>query len=413
MEFYQSIYYEQLKRDLVKKSGVAMNNFSDTLLLAAVMESAKFSISSHTLARFFGFMPRRKLYPSTLQIICNYLGFDHFEAYRTFVEQTHNRSLLGSSGLFENGLFSPQSFELSIQLMDVKNIQNHIECIDFSHEKIEYLAHLTGFLVRNSTQLSELLEILIQTTNGKRLFYERFVDEDDPNGYFSLALKTHYLKRANTTNNRLFYFCFLIANASYHNKIIDSDWINGLKKERQNIDLQTLHFHEISRVFETQILVDFHLNKLTRKRLLLLQDEILSTIEPIDNHGKAWILARVLKALAFTNQLAFVMQNEGFCNCLMQVCKQTDVASIGELIIQLVYYRYSAEEKNELHMPLSLQSNYFQNEYHTRLSTEAATRSLFGSEQEKKNLQKSLQTYTQKTGTSWVLNILNGGNNLN
>jgi hypothetical protein len=181
-------------------------------------------------------------------------------------------------------MFSPQSFELAIQLMDVKNIQDHIDCINFSHEKIEYLAHLTGFLVRNSTQQSELLDILIQSTNGRRLFYERFVDEDDPNGYFSLALQTHYLKRANTTNNRLFYFCFLIANASYHNKIIDSAWINGLKKEQQNIDLQSLHFHEISRLYETLILLDFSVNELSKKRFVSLQDAILSILERHDNH---------------------------------------------------------------------------------------------------------------------------------
>jgi hypothetical protein len=406
MEFFQSIYYEQLKRDLIKKSGVSMNNFSDTLLLAAVMESAKFSVSSHTLARFFAFMPHRKLYPSTLQIICNYLGFEHFEAYRTFVEQTHNRSLLGSSGLFENGLFSQQSFELAIQLMDVKNIQDHIDCINFNHEKIEYLAHLTGFLVRNSTQQSELLNILIQSTNGRRLFYERFVDEDDSNGYFSSALQTHYLKRANTCNNRLFYFCFLIANAFYHGKKIDSDWINGLKKEQQNIDLKTLHFHEISRLYETLILLDFSLNELSKKRLVSLQDEILSVLDRLDNHGKAWVLARVLKALAFSNKLDFAMQNDQFCSCIIQVHKKADVTSIGELILQLVYYRYLAVEKNELYLPFSMQSNYFQNEYNTRLSTEVATRSLFVTEQEKKNLHNSLQLYSHKTGTAWVMNVL-------
>jgi hypothetical protein len=67
-----------------------------------------------------------------------------------------------------------------------------------------------------------------------------------------------------------------------------------------------------------------------------------------------------------------------------------------------------AEEKNELHLPFSLQSNYFQNEYHTRLSTEAATRTLFGTEQEKKNLIQTLQAYTKMTGTTWVMNVLNG-----
>jgi hypothetical protein len=40
------------------------------------------------------------------------------------------------------------------------------------------------------------------------------------------------------------------------------------------------------------------------------------------------------------------------------------------------------------------------------LSTEVATRSLFVTEQEKKNLHKSLQLYSHKTGTAWVMNVL-------
>lgn len=48
MKFYQSVYYSMILSDLRKKSGISMRSYSDALLLCAAMESAKFSISSHT-----------------------------------------------------------------------------------------------------------------------------------------------------------------------------------------------------------------------------------------------------------------------------------------------------------------------------------------------------------------------------
>lgn len=406
MEIFDSIYYDQLKRDLVRKSGVSMSSFSDSLLLSAAMDAAKHSVSAHTLARFFGFLPQRKMYPNTLRIICNYLGFEHVEAYRNFVQQTHSRSLFASNGLFENESYSSQSFEMAIQLMDLNEIQDHLDCIDFAHEKIEEIAHLTGFLVRNSIQQDTLLELFTQTSNGRRLYYERFVDEDDSNGYFSSAIQKHYSTWATNSNNRLFYFCYLIANASYQNKPVAIEWIKVRKKEMLNLDFTQLHFHEVSRVFETQILVDFHAGVLSRKSLVSILDEVLHVIQPMANHAKAWVLARVIKSLAFTDQLFFSMKNSDFHEAIRVVNRQTDVGSIGELILQLVFFRFSDLENREIRMPLSLKSHYFQNEYNTRLSTEAATKYLFGLPEEQEKLASAIHSFSMKTGTAWVMNVI-------
>jgi hypothetical protein len=406
MEIYHSIYYDQLKRDLVQKSGVSMTSFSDTVLLSAHMEAAKYSISAHTLARFFGFLPRRKLYPSTLRILCNYLGFEHFESYRNFVKQTHSRSLFATNGLFENESYSLQSFEMAIQLMDLNEIQEHLDCIDFTHERIEEIAHLTGFLVRNSAQQNRLLELLIQTSNGRRLFFERFVDEDDPNGYFSSALQKHYFKEAKSGNSKLFYNCYLIANASYHHKKINEDWLKAVRKEMHKIDYRQLHFHEVSRVFETQILIDFQRGGYSQNSLTSIQDEILIVIQSMNNHAKSWVLARVMKALAFSNQLSLAMQNNDFYKVLVDVHKKNNVTSIGELMVQLVFSRYAEKESKELSVPMTLKSQYFQNEYNTRLSTEAATKYLFALPEEQRKLASSLYSFSMKTGTSWVMNLI-------
>jgi hypothetical protein len=370
------------------------------------MDTAKHTVSAHTLARFFGFLPQRKMYPNTLRIICNYLGFEHIEAYQDFIDQTHNRSLFRSNGMFQNEIYSAQSFELAVQLMDLNDVQKHLDCIDFTHEKIEDIAHLTGFLVRNSTQQDTLLELFTQTSNGRRLYYERFVDEDDPNGYFSNALQKHYSTCAKNSNSKLFYFCYLIANASYQNKPVAIEWIKARKKEKQNLDFNRMHFHEISRVFETQILVDFQAGVLSRKSLVSMLDEVLHVIQPMASNAKAWVLARVIKALAFADQLFFSMKNSDFHEAIRDVHKQTDVGSIGELIVQLIFFRFSDLEDREIRMPMSLKSHYFQNEYNTRLSAEAATKYLFGLPEEQQKIASSLHSFSMKTGTAWVMNVI-------
>jgi hypothetical protein len=263
-----------------------------------------------------------------------------------------------------------------------------------------------GYLVRHSLNQKELLTLLIKTSNGRRLFFERFVDEDDPKNYFSTTLNALYLKHVTTENNRLFYYCFLIANASYHGKKIDPNWIGNFNKETVNLGISALHFHEISRVFETKILVQFHLSKHNHQKTKSILEEILAISAPMEMHAQAWILARVLKALAFTHQLNQAMKHETFKMFISFVYKQSEVQSMGELIVQLVYFRYIATENQEINPPLTIQSSYFQNEYHTRLSTETATRSLFCLEPEREKLHTTLGIYTKTTGTSWVMNVL-------
>jgi len=115
----------------------------------------------------------------------------------------------------------------------------------------------------------------------------------------------------------------------------------------------------------------------------------------------------LLKALAFSKQLYYAMQNSDFYKVLVDVHKKSDVSSIGELIVQLVFSRYAEKESNELTVPMTLKSHYFQNEYNTRLSTEAATKYFYARPDEQEKTRLLLQNFSQKTGTSWVLNVIN------
>lgn len=405
MDFYRSIYYKQLKHDLIMKSGVAMNNFSDSKLLSAAMESAKFSVSPHTLARFFGFMPTRKIYPFTLQILCNYLGFEHFEDYRAFVEQKHSRNLIGSNGLFENELFSFESFELAVEQMDIGYIQEHIDCINVSNNKIEYLAHLTGFLVRDSTQQSQLLEILAKSTNGRSLFYERFVDEDNPNEYFSTAIETYYLKYATNMNNKIFGYCFLIAKRIYANKAV-GHLMNTFENFKLLDNLSELHFHEISRLIECQILID-GLDGKIRKTYINYIDKLLSFEQLFDHTSYEWILARSIKALAFNRMLKKSLESVSFSEAIFRCYRKSTVDTVAALILQFVVHSiYKNKDDFPLNPPLRLPTFSNENENNGRVLLESSTSFIYAEGKEKDVLKKNILTFSKQTHQTWVLEMI-------
>lgn len=405
MNAFNTLYYDYLKQDICALSEVAMLNFSDSLLLSAKMSSAGISISSHTIARFYGFLPQRRLYPATLRSFCNYLGFNDFHDYVAFKQKNHERSLLADRRLFTNSTFSEYSFKLALELMDELSIKDHLEALDPHHDEIEQLAHLTGFLIRKSKQQERILEMLIEQKNGRTLFYERFVDEDDPEGYYSKALKKHYLKAVQTENNKLFYYTYLISNAIYKSKPIASEWVTEFDRIRQSIDNKSLHFHEISRLFEVQVLLSKTIKNSTSLNKLF--DDIQHILESQAPHAQAWILARFLRAIAFIDKHKIIFSSYELCLHLDRISSQVSIQSIGELIVQLFYHLSNKEiNSHGLTPPLQINSRFTDNEFSTRICTEAATRYLYAKNSEQHILFTQLNAYCKNTGNVWVMNLL-------
>ncbi len=411
MKSINTLFYDYLRSDICAHAEISMLNFSDSLLLSAKMLSAGISISSHTIARFYGFLPQRRLYPATLRSFCNYLGFNDFHDYVAFKQKNLEGSLVAESSLFTNRFFSEYSFQLAFELMDELSIKNHLEALDPQHDEIEQLAHLTGFLVRKSKHKERMLQLLIEQKNGRTLFYERFVDEDDPEGYYSKALKKHYLKAVQTENNRLFYFTYLISNAVYKSKPITSDWITEFERISQGIDHHSLHFHEISRLFEVRVLL---LEKDSNSTALYkLIDEIHQILESMTTHAQAWILARFLRAMSFINKHEILFISEELNELMKRVMADVSIQSIGELIVQLFYhFRNKESNLHELTPPLRIDSRYSDNEFTTRICTETATRYLYSKNSEQQMLFSQLNTFCNYSGNTWIMNLLKGKENL-
>lgn len=405
MKAFNTLFYDYLRSDICAHAEISMLNFSDSLLLSAKMLSAGISISSHTIARFYGFLPQRRLYPATLRSFCNYLGFNDFQEYVAFKQKNHERSLVADRRLFTNSTFSEYSFQLAFELMDELSIKNHLEALNPHHDEIEQLAHLTGFLVRRSKQQERILEMLIEQKNGRTLFYERFVDEDDPEGYYSKALKNHYLKAVQTENNRLFYFTYLISNAVYKSKPVPTEWIAEFERISFKVEYSSLHFHEISRLFEVQVLLLKTANNSTSLNKLI--DGMQLAVEGLEPHAQAWILARFLRAIAFIDKHEILFSSNELSLLLEGITAQVSIESIGELIVQLFYHLRNKEiNSHGLTPPLQINSRFTDNEFTTRICTEAATRYLYAGNSEQQLLFGQLNAYCKRSGNEWIMNLL-------
>lgn len=196
------------------------------------------------------------------------------------------------------------------------------------------VTQLLGRMVRESKNKSELLKTVISIENGRRLFYESYVDEDDANGYFSSALESYYLQHVRTINNKLFGQCFLITKGIYANKSVNHLLVEFEQFSLKNNDEQ-LHFHELSRLIETQILI-YGIAKKINKTYSFYLDKLLSFEQKLDNHSFAWLLARPLKAFAFTRTLKSVLLSKPFSDAIIRCYRNSRVETTAELILQYV-----------------------------------------------------------------------------
>jgi hypothetical protein len=272
----------------------------------------------------------------------------------------------------------------------------------FNYELVMYL----GNAVRRHPDKKELLNALSQSKRGRWFFYECFVDEDDENNYYSDALLAYYAKSPIPLGNQIFIKCFLAAKSIYEGKYIHENDVNWI--QLNGISLNQLHFHEISRVLELRILVD-HVNKQLQHSLIAHLDFICELSSNMAHFEACWILARSIKALAFSGAYQGSLSYSPFAETLIKRFQEnpTRIHSIGELIIQSAGHAYFLRKKNErFNLPPIKLSYRHDNETKSRLLVESATALLYAEEPVKSMLKKNLHTYSVNTHQTWINELI-------
>jgi hypothetical protein len=263
-----------------------------------------------------------------------------------------------------------------------------------------------GKQVRQHQSNKRLLELLAHSQNGRKYFYEWFVDEDDPGNYFSKALKTYYEPQCRSIGEKLFFQAYLDSKRIYRGIEVENMYPKIYTESLSN--LHELHYHQISRLFEMRILYEFRgLNRYLEIEKIV--EELLPIIVNKHWRDQNWMLMRPIKALVFTGHFNALIENHhGLRNQIKKqfiVCEGT-MLSTADLALQFIVHA-SKEFKDLIQIAPTRLRNTILNEEKYRRTLECATAILYSKPLLRQSMEKNLKTFTSKNEQSWVPKLLN------
>jgi hypothetical protein len=407
LPYEESYFLRELGRKIQKKATVSVSEFYDCKKLSEKMAEQRIIISTHTLARFFGILKSdHRPYTSTLNLLANYVDYASFYEFKISVKRHLEYALANPLWQFQTGEFSYTALELSIHSHDWKSVKIILESFQFmNRESKNDMTMFLGNSVRQHADKESFLKALVEIENGRELFYESFVDEDDPGNYYSDALSNFYVKTKNHLEKSIFHTCFVNSKKIYKNQQIQK-MDNNLIFDKL-LDFQLLHFHQVSRIIEMRILLDSIKEKNSQKMDKYILD-VLTIIPKYSNYEKCWVLARTIKALAFTQTLDKALEISEFKQAVFSCYQKMDgkVLSIAELTIQFTVHAHRNQFQENMLPPFSIQEKHL-NETNARIAIESATTLLYAEGAVKEMIEKNMSVFAQKTGNGWVTKITN------
>jgi hypothetical protein len=405
MIYDPTFYLRELARQTEDKVQFKLLNFSDCKTFSSILEKNEIHISAHTLARLFGILKsKHRPYTSTLDLLANYMNYNTFSQFVKSVDENSKYALAHPNEAFATGDFSLTAFELALYNLDLETLKslldayqpNEIDRLDFHN--------FVGSKVRHHPNRAELLAFLSSFESGKRNFYESFVDDDNPESYYSNALLQHYLKPESTFQEKLFVTCFSGTQNIYNQERIDLENIEVLFNMVGNI--KSYPFQLVSRYFELRILLVGIQFKRTKNVSKLIEDVVeILPFYPFAQQN--WIIGRSIKALAFTGNLESALSNPDFSSAVVDLNSKSEITvkSVGELFVQLTAHRFLQNDLKNDKFPRRMSFKVL-NEEVDRVLTESLTAYIYSSEPVKNILQKNIQRSIKKKKHSWMNSFL-------
>ncbi len=383
-------------------------SINDARLLSNEMLEKKVTISPHTIARLFGVIkPYRKPYRYTLDGLARFLGFsDWKDFHQTSYRQVPATDLIVSQN--QSG-FSLSRLEVAILTKNPLEIVCELERFDeerYSTQLYEIASKLVHF-IRNEDKESGLLKELAGIENGHKLFYEFFVDEDDPEAYYSNALRQYYLPGLESPARKLFVITYLVIQDAYKQNRMAPQIaeLDGLQKQ---IDLRKLHFQELSRYIECLIIRDGFGGTLHKTISGHIQ-QILSFCAKKSSHDASWILYRSIRAMVFFGLWDKIMEDIALGLLFEKTLKKVNIrnATTADFAVQLFYLaRCRFFTSDYKHQPFKLQSHYLHFDSNERQSMEIATACLLSKGDDNAFYRKNLLQYCCANASTWVCKLL-------
>jgi len=391
-----------------QRTGRRIETISDARWLAGRMNSQKLLISAHTLARIWGIIkPFHNPYKATLDTLAVFTGYRHWDDFCD-----HQPLLFNDPNFFltEN----PEGFSLSLLEIALANEDVVLagwlikKFTEFDNERLCFdTAMVLGHYLRQMNEKDQMLRMLAGSETGRRLFYERFVDEDDPDGYFSKGLLDYYLPRVKKKGRQAFAYSFLISHEAYRQNLTSKHFPHFFSVIK-NIDYTSLHFHELSRILESNIiwngfngtLEDTWESHLTRA---------LNYCNNLTLRGETWVIYRFLKPMAFFGLTKDIAGHSGLLKKVNDLFSRSNwrTCEISDYFIQL-YFLLNNRENKEMSFVTPFRLSFFTyfNERLEKTAIDAAIAWLYAADENKIILEKNLRKYCREMRVAWIENLI-------
>lgn len=404
--YSEDLVLRELKRKLEKQSGIDLQSYSDCKRFSESLDNVGIHISAMTLSRCFGISEStHRPFLSTLDLLSSYVGFQSFNHFSKETSEVVKFALNHPEMKFSVGEYAYTALELAIQVNDWKTIRNLIEAFDPEYSLELDFVWFLGKQVRKHPDRKKFLALLADTINGRKYYYEWFVDEDDPDDYYSNAIKLHYNPKLKSIGDQLFFYAYLDSKSIYKGLEVEKKF-NEIYSESCSM-VHELHYQQVSRLFEMRILNEFRgMNRLAEMEKIV--DELLPLISNKYWRDQNWMLMRSVKALIFTGHFNWLIQHhkelkkqleKQFANC------EGIMLSSADLALQFVVH--ASPEFNHLkQLPPTRLRHPIYNEENARITLESATALLYSEPIIRKAMEKNLHSFTAKNENNWVFKLL-------
>ncbi len=395
-----------LMRHIEKRSGIRLQSFSDCKRLSELLDQSGINLSALTLSRCFGFTKsEHRPFASTLNLLSVYLGFRSFNHFSQATNEAVRYALTHPELKFEEGDFAYTALELAIQTEDWETTRLIIESFDPKPSNTTEFVWFLGTQMRSLKKKDGFLALLADTEVGRKYFYESFVDEDDPDNYYSNALQQFYAPKTYAIGHQIFYNSYLSGKQLYCEKKVD--WKSLKFINDSSIDFNELHYHQVSRLIEMRILQEFvGLNR--RSKIEQILNELLTWLVREPWYDRSATLARVLKALVVSEHFEYFAQHhQGLHQTLQKIVVEAGNRryNIGDLVLQFLIHASKPLHQYAEKPPMRVQLRVF-NEDKARLTLESATAMLYVQPGMRTVMEKNLQKFTANSENGWVMKVL-------
>lgn len=412
MHPYRSNDYTQFREQLIQyfefKLGYRIQNISDCHRAAQEMRARRVSISAHTIARLFKIIgPSTTPYKSTLDLIAKFCGLISFDYYvESFDKTNFPNSIELQLFVNSNNARIESALKLAFQTIDAQAIHQLVEQFEEDPYNL-WLQNCSSLLYGfESSKRLVLLDILSRSDQGRKYFYEFYVNENDPDGSYSFALEAYYTKNSSNKNAELFTHLFQSIQKIYRGVKLDSRSIKKVNYLKYNNPIPEFGFHLASRIRELQILLE---GPHKTSAIFKWASNMLIETNSLSLYERTWYFARILRAFSFLKSAQVLLNHTEF-RLEIEKCYTSQSYSINYpplMIIQTclhAYWRHKQTEHEQLfgmHHPL-----FAQNELNSISTMEAFGVALYDNTLIGNSIKRNLPLVLKSNGVLWMEGLL-------